>query len=159
MNDSSSYSLQSCQHCRHSLFQQQRRSNRAEEVFVECLFLKAKRASPHVLCSEQQRLIVIGYTIAVNSSKDRSIRLGDVFIHPSATIHSTAVIGPNVSVGEGVRIGSGVRVCNSIVLSGAELKVICFTTTGNAFAIEQLKQVRRLSRRKSFFAWCPIIKD
>ena len=49
--------------------------------------------------------------------------LGNVFIHPNATVHSSAVIGPNVSVGNGAQIGAGVRVCNSIILPGAELKV------------------------------------
>ncbi|XP_012273729.1 mannose-1-phosphate guanyltransferase alpha [Orussus abietinus] len=45
--------------------------------------------------------------------------IGDVYIHPSASIDSSAVIGPNVSIGPNVQIGSGVRILESIVLSNA----------------------------------------
>ncbi|XP_047001509.1 mannose-1-phosphate guanyltransferase alpha-A isoform X2 [Schistocerca americana] len=47
--------------------------------------------------------------------------LGDVHIHPSATVHPTAVLGPNVSIGSGAVVGPGVRVRESIVLSGAHI--------------------------------------
>lgn len=45
--------------------------------------------------------------------------IGDVYIHPSATVDTTAVLGPNVSIGAGAVIGAGVRIRESIVLSGA----------------------------------------
>ncbi|XP_063068033.1 mannose-1-phosphate guanyltransferase alpha-B [Engraulis encrasicolus] len=48
--------------------------------------------------------------------------IGNVYIHPTATIEPTAVLGPNVSIGKGVCIGAGVRVRESIVLHGATLQ-------------------------------------
>lgn len=47
--------------------------------------------------------------------------IGDVCIHPTATVHSTAMLGPNVSIGAGAVIGPGVRIRESIVLSGATI--------------------------------------
>lgn len=47
--------------------------------------------------------------------------VGDVYIHPTATVSSSAKLGPNVSVGPGVRIGDGVRVRDSILLDHVEL--------------------------------------
>ncbi|XP_067018748.1 mannose-1-phosphate guanyltransferase alpha-A-like [Acropora muricata] len=51
--------------------------------------------------------------------------IGDVYIHPSATVHASAVLGPNVSVGSNVNIGAGARVRETILLDGAELKDHC----------------------------------
>ncbi|XP_028402885.1 mannose-1-phosphate guanyltransferase alpha-B-like [Dendronephthya gigantea] len=51
--------------------------------------------------------------------------IGDVFIHPTASVHSTAVIGPNVSIGSGVIIGPGARVKDAIILDKAEIKDHC----------------------------------
>uniref|UniRef100_V9KU38 Mannose-1-phosphate guanyltransferase alpha-A n=1 Tax=Callorhinchus milii TaxID=7868 RepID=V9KU38_CALMI len=48
--------------------------------------------------------------------------LGNVYIHPTATIDPSAVLGPNVSIGTGVTIGAGVRVRESIILHGASLQ-------------------------------------
>lgn len=48
--------------------------------------------------------------------------IGEVFIHPTATIHSTAVLGPNVSIGAHVIIGPGVRVHDAIILEHAVIK-------------------------------------
>jgi len=42
--------------------------------------------------------------------------IGNVFIHPAATVDPTATLGPNVSVGFGVTIGPGVRIRESIIL-------------------------------------------
>ncbi|CAB3980282.1 Mannose-1-phosphate guanyltransferase alpha [Paramuricea clavata] len=51
--------------------------------------------------------------------------IGDVFIHPTASVDSTAVIGPNVSIGSGVIIGPGARVKDAIILDKAEIKDHC----------------------------------
>jgi len=51
--------------------------------------------------------------------------IGDVFIHPSATVDPTATLGPNVTIGKNVTVGEGVRVRESIVLPGAVLKDHC----------------------------------
>lgn len=48
--------------------------------------------------------------------------IGDVFIHPTATVHSTATLGPNVSIGKGVTIGPGVRIRESIILGDAVIQ-------------------------------------
>lgn len=45
--------------------------------------------------------------------------LGDVFIHPTATVDASATLGPNVSVGPGAKVGSGVRIRESIILGNA----------------------------------------
>lgn len=48
--------------------------------------------------------------------------IGDVFIHPTATVHSTAILGPNVSIGKNAIIGAGVRIRESIVLGNATIQ-------------------------------------
>lgn len=48
--------------------------------------------------------------------------IGDVYIHPSATVHSTAVLGPNVSIGPNTIIAPGVRIKESIVLANAHIQ-------------------------------------
>lgn len=48
--------------------------------------------------------------------------IGDVFIHPTASIHQSAVLGPNVSVGAQVTIGPGVRVHDAIILEHAVIQ-------------------------------------
>ncbi|XP_070570338.1 mannose-1-phosphate guanylyltransferase regulatory subunit alpha-A-like isoform X1 [Ptychodera flava] len=48
--------------------------------------------------------------------------IGDVFIHPTATVDPTATLGPNVTIGVNVHVGPGVRVRESIVLQGARLE-------------------------------------
>ncbi|XP_076161907.1 GDP-mannose pyrophosphorylase A [Ptiloglossa arizonensis] len=48
--------------------------------------------------------------------------IGDVYIHPSATVHPTAVLGPNVSIGPNAVIASGVRIRESIVLANAQIQ-------------------------------------
>lgn len=54
--------------------------------------------------------------------KDKPTIIGDVFIHPTATVHSTAVLGPNVSIGKNVTIGDGARIRESIVLGNATIQ-------------------------------------
>ncbi|XP_066916278.1 mannose-1-phosphate guanyltransferase alpha-A-like [Clytia hemisphaerica] len=51
--------------------------------------------------------------------------VGDVFIHPTATVHPTAKLGPNVSIGSNCVIGPGARVKESIILDGADLRENC----------------------------------
>ncbi|CAK9817172.1 Mannose-1-phosphate guanyltransferase alpha-A [Anthophora quadrimaculata] len=48
--------------------------------------------------------------------------IGDVYIHPSATVHSTTVLGPNVSIGPNVVIAAGVRIRESIILANAHIQ-------------------------------------
>ncbi|XP_078034173.1 GDP-mannose pyrophosphorylase A [Augochlora pura] len=48
--------------------------------------------------------------------------IGDVYIHPSATVHSTAVLGPNVSIGPNAIIAPGVRIRESIILANAHIQ-------------------------------------
>lgn len=48
--------------------------------------------------------------------------IGDVYIHPTATVHPSAVLGPNVSIGMDTVIGSGVRIKESIVLANAHVQ-------------------------------------
>ncbi|XP_051165429.1 mannose-1-phosphate guanyltransferase alpha-A [Leptopilina boulardi] len=47
--------------------------------------------------------------------------IGDVYIHPTATVDPTCVLGPNVSIGENAFIGRGVRIRESIVLNNAKI--------------------------------------
>lgn len=57
------------------------------------------------------------------TNKDGGAKImGNVYIHPTASIDPTAVLGPNVSIGTGVTIGAGVRVRESIILHGATLQ-------------------------------------
>lgn len=42
--------------------------------------------------------------------------IGNVMIHPTATVDKSAVIGPNVVIGEKCRIGSGCRISNTTIL-------------------------------------------
>jgi len=64
------------------------------------------------------------HTLASNGPSKPEI-VGDVFIHPTATVDPSAKIGPNVSIGQHCVIGEGARVKESIILDGAELKEHC----------------------------------
>jgi len=44
--------------------------------------------------------------------------LGNVMVHPSATIDPSSVIGPNVVIGANCHIGPGCKIYNSTILSG-----------------------------------------
>lgn len=48
--------------------------------------------------------------------------LGNVWIHPSATVHETSLIGPNVAIGENCIIEEGVRLKDTTVLSHSKIK-------------------------------------
>ncbi|KAG1654935.1 Mannose-1-phosphate guanyltransferase alpha-A [Nymphon striatum] len=48
--------------------------------------------------------------------------IGDVYIHPTASVHPTATLGPNVSIGKGASVGPGVRIRESIVLGAATIQ-------------------------------------
>jgi len=48
--------------------------------------------------------------------------IGDVFIHPTASVDPTAVLGPNVSIGQNVNIGPGVRIRESVILGNTILQ-------------------------------------
>ncbi|RDD39038.1 Mannose-1-phosphate guanyltransferase alpha-B [Trichoplax sp. H2] len=63
--------------------------------------------------------------ILAENGEEKPTVLGDVYIHPTASIDPSAVVGPNVSIGSGVTIGPGVRVRESILLDKAELKEHC----------------------------------
>ncbi|KAH9400396.1 PREDICTED: mannose-1-phosphate guanyltransferase alpha-A-like [Rhagoletis zephyria] len=47
--------------------------------------------------------------------------IGDVYIHPTATVDPSATIGPNVSISEGVKVGAGVRLKESIILKNVTI--------------------------------------
>ncbi|CAL4134090.1 unnamed protein product [Meganyctiphanes norvegica] len=53
---------------------------------------------------------------------DKPTIMGDVFIHPTATVDSTAVLGPNVSIGKNAVIGAGVRIRESIILGNSTIQ-------------------------------------
>jgi mannose-1-phosphate guanylyltransferase len=60
--------------------------------------------------------------LAQNGAQNGPRILGDVFIHPSATVDPSATLGPNVSIGFGVTVGPGVRVRESIILGNTILQ-------------------------------------
>ncbi|GIX92410.1 mannose-1-phosphate guanyltransferase alpha-B [Caerostris extrusa] len=55
------------------------------------------------------------------NSFDGPFIIGNVFIHPSASVHKTAHLGPNVSIGKNVVVGAGVRIKESIILGNATI--------------------------------------
>ncbi|KAK8378684.1 hypothetical protein O3P69_009412 [Scylla paramamosain] len=59
--------------------------------------------------------------------------VGDVYIHPSASVDPSAVLGPNVSVGKNAVIGAGVRIRESIVLGNSTIQehsCVLYTVVG-----------------------------
>ena len=48
--------------------------------------------------------------------------IGDVFIHPTATVDAGAKLGPNVTIGAGAVVEKGTRIKNSIVLEDCHIK-------------------------------------
>ncbi|XP_064122479.1 mannose-1-phosphate guanyltransferase alpha-A-like [Macrobrachium nipponense] len=70
--------------------------------------------------------------LAVNGP-DKPTVVGDVYIHPSATVDPTAVLGPNVSIGKNAVIGAGVRIRESIVLGNSTIEehsCVLYTVVG-----------------------------
>ncbi|XP_066947377.1 mannose-1-phosphate guanyltransferase alpha-A isoform X2 [Macrobrachium rosenbergii] len=70
--------------------------------------------------------------LAVNGPDKPSV-VGDVYIHPSATVDPTAVLGPNVSIGKNAVIGAGVRIRESIVLGNCTIEehsCVLYTVVG-----------------------------
>ncbi|GFG37546.1 hypothetical protein Cfor_09592 [Coptotermes formosanus] len=70
--------------------------------------------------------------------------IGDVYIHPSATVDPTAMLGPNVSIGAGAVIGAGVRIRESIVLSGATIldhSLVLYSIVGHGSHVGQWTRV------------------
>nr|XP_027221212.1 mannose-1-phosphate guanyltransferase alpha-A-like [Penaeus vannamei] len=59
--------------------------------------------------------------------------LGDVYIHPTASVDPSAVLGPNVSVGKNAVIGAGVRIRESIILGNTTIQehsCVLYTVVG-----------------------------
>jgi carbonic anhydrase/acetyltransferase-like protein (isoleucine patch superfamily) len=50
--------------------------------------------------------------------------IGDVFIHPTATVDSGAKLGPNVTIGAGAIVEKGTRIKNAIVLEDCHIQGI-----------------------------------
>ncbi|KAJ8870493.1 hypothetical protein PR048_029516 [Dryococelus australis] len=70
--------------------------------------------------------------------------IGDVHIHPTASVHHTATLGPNVSIGSNASIGPGVRIRESIVLSGASIanhSLILHSIVGRLSSVGQWSRV------------------
>ncbi|XP_071871089.1 GDP-mannose pyrophosphorylase A [Bombus fervidus] len=61
--------------------------------------------------------------------------IGDIYIHPSATVHETAVLGPNVSIGPNAVIARGVRIRESIILANAHIQahsIVLYSIVGKS---------------------------
>ncbi|PAA88965.1 hypothetical protein BOX15_Mlig029155g3, partial [Macrostomum lignano] len=70
--------------------------------------------------------------------------IGNVYIHPTATVSPTAVLGPNVSVERFVTIGNGARVRESILLQGAVVRdhaCVLFAVLGSSATIGEWTRV------------------
>ncbi|KAK4304830.1 hypothetical protein Pmani_023234 [Petrolisthes manimaculis] len=70
--------------------------------------------------------------LATNGS-DKPTIIGDVYIHPSATVDPSAMLGPNVSVGKNAVIGAGVRIRESIILGNTTIQehsCVLYTVVG-----------------------------
>ncbi|XP_014607238.1 PREDICTED: mannose-1-phosphate guanyltransferase alpha-A isoform X2 [Polistes canadensis] len=61
-----------------------------------------------------------GYLTSPSANKCNII--GDVYIHPTATVHPSALLGPNVSIGMNTVIEAGVRIKESIILANAQIQ-------------------------------------
>ncbi|XP_043496910.1 mannose-1-phosphate guanyltransferase alpha-A [Polistes fuscatus] len=61
-----------------------------------------------------------GYLTSPSANKCNII--GDVYIHPTATVHPSALLGPNVSIGMNTVIEAGVRIKESIILADAQIQ-------------------------------------
>jgi len=48
--------------------------------------------------------------------------IGNVIVHPSATIESNAVIGPNVVIGPECHVATGARIHHSTLLGNVKVK-------------------------------------
>ncbi|XP_037785138.1 mannose-1-phosphate guanyltransferase alpha-A-like isoform X1 [Penaeus monodon] len=64
---------------------------------------------------------------------DKPTIIGDVYIHPTASVDPSAVLGPNVSVGKNAVIGAGVRIRESIILGNTTIQehsCVLYTVVG-----------------------------
>ncbi|CAL1535662.1 unnamed protein product [Lymnaea stagnalis] len=97
-------------------------------VYTTCRFWSQIKSAGAAVYANRHYLAIYRDThperLAKNSEGSPKI-IGDVFIHPTATVHPTAVLGPNVTIGRGVTVGEGVRVRETIILEGATLQPHC----------------------------------
>ncbi|CAG5105993.1 Oidioi.mRNA.OKI2018_I69.chr1.g2633.t1.cds [Oikopleura dioica] len=78
-------------------------------------FVQIKSAASAISASS---LFLLGMN---NLSTGENI-IGDVFIHPTATVDAGAKLGPNVTIGAGAVVEKGTRIKNSIVLEDCHIK-------------------------------------
>uniref|UniRef100_A0A1I8GSF9 NTP_transferase domain-containing protein n=2 Tax=Macrostomum lignano TaxID=282301 RepID=A0A1I8GSF9_9PLAT len=70
--------------------------------------------------------------------------IGDVYIHPSASVSPTAVLGPNVSIDRYATIGEGVRLRDCIVLQGGVIRehaCVMFSVIGTEASIGEWARI------------------
>lgn len=64
-------------------------------------------------------------SLAKQGSKELGVGpqfVGNVLVHPTATIGANCKIGPNVVIGPNVKIGDGVRLSRCVILEAATIK-------------------------------------
>lgn len=78
-------------------------------------------------------------------SKENQVNIiGDVYIHPSATVHPSAILGPNVSISAFATVGPGVRIRESIVLQEAVIadhSLILYSIVGRGTKVGEWTRV------------------
>ncbi|CAK9295978.1 unnamed protein product [Gordionus sp. m RMFG-2023] len=65
--------------------------------------------------------------LAINSKSTCTV-IGNVFIHPTASVHNTSVLGPDVSICAGAIIGPGARISHSIICDNVHIQDHAFVT-------------------------------
>eukprot|EP00349_Pseudokeronopsis_sp_Brazil_P001568 CAMPEP_0202964874 /NCGR_PEP_ID=MMETSP1396-20130829/8995_1 /ASSEMBLY_ACC=CAM_ASM_000872 /TAXON_ID= /ORGANISM="Pseudokeronopsis sp., Strain Brazil" /LENGTH=258 /DNA_ID=CAMNT_0049687347 /DNA_START=163 /DNA_END=939 /DNA_ORIENTATION=- len=84
-------------------------------------FLEGHKSAKGVLAGDKVLSALVEYAEMRQLAQGENI-IGNVLVHPSATVDPNSMIGPNVIIGENCVVGKGVRISDSCIFSKSVIK-------------------------------------